>query len=96
MLQSTDSSFLNLFSTAYKQIDSSQAEVMDRGDRWGNSEVAQFEPNWWCVAGIIIVIKMIAVRIGLDSNMRPEIPCHVYDAYLFSSYKELQNYIVAF
>ena len=45
---------------------------------------------------IIIVIKMIGVRIGLDSNMRPEIPCHVYDAYLFSSYNELQNYIVAF
>ena len=33
MLQLTDSSFLNLFSTAYKQTDSSQAEVMDRGDR---------------------------------------------------------------
>ena len=42
------------------------------------------------MAGIIIVIKIIGVRIGLDLNMRPEMPCHVYVSYLFSSYKELQ------
>ena len=41
------------------------------------------------MAGIIIVIKMIAVRIGLDSNMRPEIPCHVYDAYAYELYSSI-------
>ena len=48
----------------------------------------------FAILAMFIVIKMIGVRIGLDSNMRPEIPCHVYDAYFFSSYKELQNYSI--